>query len=147
MEKNILTVTAGFECLIFMTRNIVEQNLRDNLINAGYLTADMGSAEAIAILLVTQLLTKNETEYSPQFMASILINYCPTELADYFIDYYCQVANKRGINITPETLRKQQFDASIDIYNFAKQMKVLEYSVTWNPLREPFSTLWVTGFE
>lgn len=107
----------------------------------------MNTDEAIAILLCINLIRTSESEFSPQIMVSMLQNYCRDEIADAFMDFYRQIANKQGIPVVDkEQLENHQFDVSLDIAGMAINGKKLGWKPSWGPFKEPYLTQWEAEF-
>lgn len=143
--KSILSATSASQLLIQCTADVTER--RGEFEQAQVIQGWMNTDEAIAILLSINMIGANESEFSPQIMVSMLQNYCRDEIADAFMDFYCQIAEKQGILVVDKVrLESHQFDVSLDIAGMGANGKNLGWKPSWGPFKEPFLTQWNAGF-
>lgn len=142
--KPIITVSAAFQLLIQAAADGIDE--REQGEKAGIIQGWMNQDEGIAIILALLVRNGYESHFSPQLMTSLLMNYCRDDLADAFVEFFCQLSEQSGVTVSPSELRKQQFDALIDIRQSAITGKSLGWQQSWGTFKEPHASQWCDGF-
>lgn len=143
-EKPILSTTQAFQILVQASADITDDRARYE--EHGLVSRWMTYDEAIACVLTLMVKDSYETHYSPQMMASLLTTYCPDDLADAFISFYCQVMAQSGTELTEATLRNGLIEPVIHIRDFAAHGRGLGWKASWGVFKEPYQSYWHAGF-
>ena len=144
--KPTLSATLASQLLIQCTADVTER--REEGERAQIIQGWMNTDEAIAIVLCLSVLGSYEPTFSPQVMTSLLQNYCRDAIADSFVDFIYQIAEKQGIVLVDKAqLESHQFDVHLDIAGMASNGKTLGWKALWGPFKEPYYGHWNAGFE
>lgn len=143
MKEN-LTATSAFQLLIQASADATD--LRKQYEDSGFIQSWMSHDEGIAIILAILIKNGYEERFSPKIMTSLLMNYCRDDLVNAFIDFFCQLSEKSGVDISSSDLKTQQIDARMDIHQAAINGKSLGWKQSWGPFKEPHLSEWITGF-
>lgn len=141
--KDQMNVTSAFQALIQACADV--HDARPNAEALGIVQGWMNQNEAIGAVLAFTLVDKFEPVFSPQIMASVLINYCDRELAGAFIDFYEQLSSDADAAKSNE-MWAQQFDAVMNIAEFAFGGKSVGWKMHWAPFKQPYLNQWRNAF-
>lgn len=142
--KETLTASSAFQLLIQASADAIDTRKQGE--DAGIIQPWMNQDEGIAIVLALMVRNGYEPQFSPQLMTSLLMNYCRDDVADAFVEFFCQLSEQSGVAISAADLRKRQFDALIDIRQSAITGKSLGWKQAWGPFKEPHASHWREGF-
>jgi hypothetical protein len=145
-DKEMLTATKAFELLIQVTADITDK--REEAEKLGFIKKSMTNNQAMGTLLAQYILMDDyEYNYGPQIMFSLLKTYCDNDILESFVNAYYVITKYRNISQIPlSQLESQQFNAVINIKEFAEQGMELGWQVSWCPFKEPYKTQWINGF-
>ena len=142
-QEDCLSATKGFQVLIQATADATDE--KELGVQAGFIPKESSTDEAIGILFATYIFRLYEKKFSPTIAYRILEIFCREPILHAYKVTYCYLytqLSKEQVNFN-----KINIDPMMDIYSMACHVKDIGYKIHWNPFKEPFYSLWISGFE
>lgn len=142
--KDTLTATSAIQLFIQASADATDSRQRAE--EKGVIQSWMTNDEGVAIVLALMVRNRYESYFSPRLMTSFLVNYCRGDISEAFVDFFCQLSNQDGSELSAEKLMDKQFDVLLDIREFAIAGKSLGWKKHWGKFKEPFLSQWNSCF-